>query len=63
MKLIKYFLEFLIVIFFFTISKILGLKVSSYLFSRIFKKIGPHIRSSKKNRKKYIDSLPKTKSR
>ena len=59
MKLIKYFLEFLIVIFFFTISKILGLKKSSYLFSKIFKKIGPHIRSSKKIEKNILIAFPK----
>ena len=48
MKLIKYFIEFLFVIFFFLIFKILRLKVSSNLSCQIFQKIGPLIRSNNK---------------
>ena len=51
MKLFKYFFEFIIVIFFFLIFKIIGLKYSSNLSCFIFKKIGPFIRSSKKIKK------------
>ena len=51
MKLFKYFFEFIIVIFFFIIFKIIGLKNSSYLGCLIFKKIGPLIRNSKKIKK------------
>lgn len=50
MKLIKYFLEFFIVIFFFLIFKIIGLKNSSNLGCFIFKKIGPLIRNQSKIR-------------
>jgi len=45
MKLIKYFVEFLFVIFFFFIFKILRLKLSSNLSCLIFDKIGPLIRN------------------
>ena len=48
MKLFKYFFEFIIVIFFFIIFKIVGIKNSSNLGCLIFKKIGPLIRNSKK---------------
>ena len=46
MKLIKYFIEFLFVIFFFFIFKILRLKLSSNLSCLIFQKIGPLIRNN-----------------
>ena len=46
MKLIKYFVEFLFVIFFFFIFKILRLKLSSNLSCLIFQKIGPLIRNN-----------------
>ena len=45
MKLIKYFLQFLLVIFSFIIFKILGPKTSSKLSGIIFEKIGPFFRS------------------
>lgn len=48
MKLIKYFIEFLFVIFFFFIFKILRLKLSSNLSCLIFQKIGPMIRNNNK---------------
>lgn len=48
MKFIKYFFEFLIVIFFFSIFKILRLKLSSNLSCYLFKKIGPLLRNSSK---------------
>ncbi len=47
MKYIKYFIQFLFVIFCFLIFKILGAKVSSYLSGRIFQFIGPFFRSEK----------------
>jgi len=47
MKLIKYFVEFIFVIFFFFIFKILRLKLSSNLSCLIFQKIGPLIRNNK----------------
>ena len=46
-ELIKYFFEFLFVIFFFLIFKIIRLKLSSKLSCFLFKKIGPLIRKKK----------------
>ena len=51
MKLFKYFFEFIIVIFFFAIFKIIGLKNSSNLGCLIFKSVGPILRKSKKIKK------------
>jgi len=48
MKLIKYFLEFIIIIFFFILFKVIGIKLSSNLSCKIFIFLGPLIRSSKK---------------
>ena len=47
MKIIKYFLQFLFVIIFFSIFKILGLNISSALGGKLFEKIGPLFRSKK----------------
>ena len=47
MKRIKYFIEFIIIIFFFTIIRLIGLKISQSIFSFVFKNIGPLFRSKK----------------
>ncbi len=47
MSKIKYFLQFLIVIFVFFIFKLLGLKISSFIGGKIFQFIGPFFRSKK----------------
>ena len=47
MKKIKYFLQFICVIFFFVIFKILGLKIASIISSNIFILFGPIFRSNK----------------
>ncbi len=47
MKQIKYFFQFIIIIFLFIIYKILGLKISQVLSSFILKQIGPLFRSKK----------------
>ena len=47
MKIIKYFLEFIIIISLFSIFKILGLKNASNLGSILGKLIGPFFRSKK----------------
>ena len=47
MKIIKYFFEFIFVIIFFSLFKILGPKKSSYTGGKIFEKIGPIFRSEK----------------
>ena len=47
MKYIKYFLQFILIIFSFLIFKILGPKISSYISGKIFEIIGPYFRSEK----------------
>ena len=47
MKTFKYLLEFLIVIFFFLIFKIIGIRLSYFLSGKIFRIIGPIFRSKK----------------
>ena len=47
MKIIKYFFEFIFVIIFFSLFKILGPKKSSYIGGKIFEIIGPLFRSEK----------------
>ena len=59
-KIIKYFFEALIVYIFFIIIKIVGLSISRILFSFVFKKIGPIIRSNniiKKNLEIFSNNL------
>ena len=45
MKLIKYFLQALIIYIFFILIKIIGLDSGRFLFAKIFKKVGPLIKS------------------
>ena len=45
MKIIKYFFQFIFIIIFFSLFKIIGLKLSSALGGKIFEKIGPLFRS------------------
>ena len=47
MNLIKYFIQFLIIIILFIIFRILGLKIASYISSKILILIGPFFRSKK----------------
>ena len=47
MNKIKYFFQFLIVIFVFFIFRLLGLKISSFIGGKIFQVIGPFFRSKK----------------
>ena len=57
MKLLKYFLQALIIYFFIFLIFILRLKISRKIFSKIFQKIGPSIKSNKitdKNLEKYL---------
>ena len=46
MKIFKYFFEALIIYIFFAIIKLIGLSLSRIIFSMLFKKIGPVIRSN-----------------
>ena len=57
MKLLKYFIQALIIYFFIFLTFILRLKISRKIFSKIFQKIGPLIKSNKitdKNLEKYL---------
>ena len=47
MKQIKYLIEFVIIILFFLIIRLFGLKISRSIFSFIFKNIGPFFRSKR----------------
>ena len=47
MKLIKYFFQFLFIIFILTIFKIIGLRLSRVVASKIFSIVGPFFRSKK----------------
>ncbi len=61
-KFIKYFFEAIIVYFFFIIGKIVGINIARKLFSYIFKKIGPFIKSKdiiNKNLSKFLKKNPK----
>jgi len=62
MKLFKYFFEFIIIIIFFTIFKFLGVKKSSNLACKIFKKIGPLIRPNSETSNHMKIAFPKIKN-
>lgn len=47
MNKIKYFFQFILIMFIFAIFKILGLKISSYIGGKLFQLIGPLFRSKK----------------
>ena len=62
MNSIKYFIQFLIIIFFFILFKLIGMKFSSIISSKIFSILGPFFRSKKvikNNIKKAIPNLNK----
>ena len=58
MNLIKYFLQFIIIIFFFLVFKILGLKLASSFSSRIVALIGPIFRPKKLIERNIQKALP-----
>ena len=47
MKIIKYFFEFIVISFLFSIYKIFGLKISSFISGKLFEIFGPLFRSKK----------------
>ena len=60
MNKIKYFFQFIIIIFAFSIFKILGLRISSFIGGKLFQFIGPIFRSKKliqKNIKRAFPSI------
>jgi len=58
MKSIKYFIQFLIISFFFLIFKIIGLKFSSYISGKLVSFIGPLFRSKNLIRSNILKALP-----
>ena len=58
MKYIKYFLQFLFVIIFFSLFKILGPKISSNIGGKLFEIIGPFFRSKKIIKKNLQIAMP-----
>jgi Kdo2-lipid IVA lauroyltransferase/acyltransferase len=58
MKLIKYFLQFIIIMFFFLIFRILGLKFASYISGKIMSLIGPFFRSKKLIQSNILRAIP-----
>jgi len=58
MNTIKYFIQFLIIVFFFIIYKILGLKIASNLSSNLLKFFGPFFRSRELIEKNILKAFP-----
>ena len=58
MKSIKYFIQFLFIITLFLIFKILGLKIASYISSKITSFFGPFFRSKNLIRSNILKALP-----
>ena len=58
MKQIKYFFQFLLIIIFFSLFKILGYKLSSALGGKVFEIIGPLFRSKKLIHSNIINAIP-----
>jgi len=63
MKLIKYFFQFLLIIPFFLLFKIIGLKYSSFIGGKLFEAIGPFFRSKRIIYSNINNALPKISSR
>ena len=55
---IRYFFEFLTIIFLFLIFRILGIKISSYIGGRLGSMFGPFFRSKQLIRSNIIKALP-----
>ena len=58
MKIIKYFIQFLVILILFLIFKVLGLKFASYLSSKIMSVIGPIFRSKDLIKTNILKALP-----
>ena len=59
MKIIKYFFEFIIISFLFSIYKVLGLKISSFISGKLFEIFGPLFRSKEIIKSIYEELIPK----
>ena len=58
MKQIKYFCQFLLIIIFFSLFKILGYKLSSAIGGKIFEIVGPLFRSKKLIHSNIMNAIP-----
>ena len=58
MKLIKYFIQFLIIMFLFLVFKVLGLKIASFISSKITSFFGPFFRSKNLIKSNILKALP-----
>ena len=58
MSLIKYFIQFIIIMIFFLIFKMLGLKIASTVSDKIFSLIGPFFRSKKLIKSNILKAIP-----
>jgi len=59
MKKLKYFIQFLVIFFLFLLFKLIGLKISSYLSSMIFRFVGPFFKSKKIINQNLATAFPK----
>ena len=58
MKSIKYFFQFFVIIIFFLLFKILGLRLASYISSVIVSFVGPFFRSKNLIKSNILKALP-----
>mgnify|MGYP001160806223 CR=1 FL=1 len=58
-KFIRYLLESIIIIFFFIVFRILGIKISTFISGKIFSFFGPLFRSKKTISKNLVNAFPK----
>jgi len=61
MKLLKYFIQFLVILILFTIFKILGLRLASYTSSKLLSFVGPFFRSKDLIKSNLLKALPNLK--
>jgi Kdo2-lipid IVA lauroyltransferase/acyltransferase len=62
MKSIKYFIQFLLILFFFLIFKILGINYASFISGKIVSIIGPYFRSKRLIQSNILKALPNLKN-
>ena len=58
-KFVRYLLESIVIIFFFIVFRILGIKISTFISGKIFSFFGPLFRSKKTISKNLINAFPK----
>ena len=63
MKILKYFIQFILILFFFFIFKLIGVNFSSFLSGKIFEILGPFFRSKNITYKNIRRAFPKIETR